>query len=131
LKSRPSPLRLSSRLSAFGNAGEAQAGAVILTVFRQLEWIRGPELLDGKIRFERQQLIDVGGGLFVPAKMAQRGDQRFVAIDEIRNRSHDASTNDNGPFVVALEHVSHCVCIFKKTEIGIERSEIAITTQPP
>ena len=39
--------------STFRNSGKQQAFAVIVAIFRYLEWIDFSELIDGKIRFER------------------------------------------------------------------------------
>src|ERR1043166_10200231 len=68
---------------SLGNAGKAKAFAIIVTVLRPLEGVVLSELLDGEIGLERQQFLCVRRRLVAPTEMAERSDQRLVAVDKV------------------------------------------------
>src|SRR5262249_7988158 len=95
------------------------------------ERVRLAEFVDGKIGFERQKFVDVRSRLFASPEMTQRSDQRLVAVDEIRNASHDTPPDNDSALVIAFESVCDDVDIFVNAEIRIDRAEITMATEPP
>ena len=62
--------------------------------------------------------------------MAERSNQRLVAIDKRRVCFDHTSTDDHGPLVIVLERIRDRVGILEKAVVRIERSEITIASKP-
>src|ERR1043166_5058730 len=71
-----------TRVSPLGNARQPQAFQIVLPVLVPFERIDPAEVLDGEIRLETPQLLDVRLGFLAPVQMSERGDERFITGDE-------------------------------------------------
>src|SRR5712692_12042815 len=90
-----------------GNPGEAQARHVALAIALAFDRIDLPEPFDREARLERQQLFDIRPRLVAAAEMAERGDQRLVAVGEVGIALSNPAAEYYGLFIVARECVRH------------------------
>jgi hypothetical protein len=88
-----------------------------------------PEPFHREIRLERQQLVHVRLCFLAPSEMAERGDQRLVAVDEGRIVLGRAAADGDRFFVVAGERVRNHFNQLWPRVISAERHEITIVLE--
>src|SRR6266852_4458800 len=86
-----------------GNPGEAQPRHVALAVALVFDRIDLPEPFDREARLERQQFLHIRPRLVTATEMAERGDQRLVAVGEVRTGLNDGAGAYHRFFIVSGE----------------------------
>src|SRR5262249_20389663 len=110
--------------SSLRNARQAQAFHVALAVLVAFEWIPAAEVLDREGRLQAQQFLHVRPCLVEPPQMAERGNERLIACDEIGHRFGAAPPDDNGTLIVSLERIRDGVEALEERRIGVERRKL-------
>src|SRR5262249_42187251 len=114
---------------ARGNAGQTQAFHVAPAVGRLFNRIDFAEIFHGEARLEAQQLVYIWLRLLAPAEMAERGDERLVAIDEFGERLDAAPADGCGTFVILGEKICDRIDDLEPGHVRVERRELAIMVQ--